>query len=572
MFLSKEKYQNLINRNDAKGLFVRMINFFLKRLSVLSLILIVPGIFLLSWLAWQGFESDSKNECQQITQFEKLAVHRVVDSVGFELFSLHFNFSFKIRELVAGPDTDWPRAVESMVVSYQKRAAYPNLISEVVIGTELPGGALKYSLFSNLGWKPVDPPAWVPDKAILFDPQVDPTVSLERPTMFFPLPPLGRARRVLLVHYRVREVIDAIVPALAAKAFIPGTVKNKFLVSVFRQDSSSMQVYPQPADLVVPLFPEVPFSEWLRTYYDRTTSDSAALVPWYAFRSSSPTPSVARWALQARLLPLGVKAYRQQLEWRNLVGAALVFLFFIASFGLFFYSVFRIVMARERERAFSVLVSHELKTPLTAIQSLSENLAGGYVKDEARIREYGQQMTAQADQLREMIGNILSLASMEKHEETMISEEFDTWTFAQEFASMNLRVVDPERRWTAVGSRAAVRAAVDNLVSNAFKYGVKEGSEPEVEIVLSQEIRWNRTMVGISVVDHGPGLTFAERRDLFRPFRRGPRVREAQIPGSSLGLSLVRATMKHLGGEVQVRTTPGGGLTMTLWLKERPTT
>ncbi len=68
---------------------------------------------------------------------------------------------------------------------------------------------------------------------------------------------------------------------------------------------------------------------------------------------------------------------------------------------------------------------HELKTPLTAIRSLSENLAEGYVPNEARVREYGSQIKTQSVRLGELVENILSLASLQSSEGTLVLEEFD---------------------------------------------------------------------------------------------------------------------------------------------------
>jgi two-component system OmpR family sensor kinase len=222
-----------------------------------------------------------------------------------------------------------------------------------------------------------------------------------------------------------------------------------------------------------------------------------------------------------------------------------------------------------RERAFSTLVSHELKTPLAALRSLSENLAEGVVADKTRVREYGGQLIEQTDRLSQMLGRVLSMASLESSEAVLTREEFDAVALARGMAEpLAIAVESPRLQWVVQGNAAAIRAALDNLLTNALRYGANEGERPAIEVELLPGYRWGRRWVGIAVSDHGPGLTAEELRALFRPYFRGTQAARRQIPGSGVGLRMVWSTMRHLGGRVQVKSVPGGGLCLVLWLRE----
>jgi len=106
----------------------------------------------------------------------------------------------------------------------------------------------------------------------------------------------------------------------------------------------------------------------------------------------------------------------------------------------------------------------------------------------------------------------------------------------------------------------ALGRCIENLVSNALKYapqGRWMGIRAEVA---AAEVR-------ITVADRGPGISSAEQAQLFEPFYRGAAALEAQIPGSGLGLNLVRQTIEAMGGHISVYSRPGEGSAFTLHLK-----
>jgi signal transduction histidine kinase len=105
--------------------------------------------------------------------------------------------------------------------------------------------------------------------------------------------------------------------------------------------------------------------------------------------------------------------------------------------------------------------------------------------------------------------------------------------------------------------RARIAQALAGILSNAHKFSAP-GSPIELRAFRDGE------RVGVSVADRGIGMSAEELGHLFERFWRAAGVSE--IPGSGLGLALVRETMLAHGGTVEVRSAPGEGTTVTLWL------
>ena len=107
---------------------------------------------------------------------------------------------------------------------------------------------------------------------------------------------------------------------------------------------------------------------------------------------------------------------------------------------------------------------------------------------------------------------------------------------------------------------AALTQCIQNLLSNAFKYG-KSGDKAQIEIVAGRSPAASE--VRLIVIDHGPGIDGADQRQLFEAFYRG-RNAESNVPGNGLGLHLVKRIMLAQGGRVTFSPAPDGGALFTL--------
>jgi signal transduction histidine kinase len=116
-----------------------------------------------------------------------------------------------------------------------------------------------------------------------------------------------------------------------------------------------------------------------------------------------------------------------------------------------------------------------------------------------------------------------------------------------------------ERLPPVLGDEPALRRALQNLISNAIKYGRAGGW---VGIRASQIGR----DVHVTVADRGIGIQAAEQPRIFEPFYRAPEVVAAQIQGAGLGLNLVKRIVEAHGGRVAVASVPGSGSEFTIVL------
>lgn len=111
----------------------------------------------------------------------------------------------------------------------------------------------------------------------------------------------------------------------------------------------------------------------------------------------------------------------------------------------------------------------------------------------------------------------------------------------------------------AVADGMRLRQVVDNLLSNAITYTPRDGT---VTVTLTASPRY----LEITVADTGEGMDEADLRDVFVRFHRGDNARRRQVPGTGLGLPIVRHIVEAHGGEVTVDSALGRGTTVTVVL------
>jgi signal transduction histidine kinase len=108
-----------------------------------------------------------------------------------------------------------------------------------------------------------------------------------------------------------------------------------------------------------------------------------------------------------------------------------------------------------------------------------------------------------------------------------------------------------------LGDPTALRHALQNLLSNAAKYGTKGSNW--IGIFASKATDRGRRVVEIRVADRGPGIPEDEQKHIFDPFFRGQRAVEDQVHGTGLGLNLVKKIVEAHGGTIRVKSEPMKG-------------
>ena len=208
---------------------------------------------------------------------------------------------------------------------------------------------------------------------------------------------------------------------------------------------------------------------------------------------------------------------------------------------------------------FLSIVSHEFRTALTGIQGFSELIRdGGLESDE--VRAYGGYIFNDADRVNRLIGDMLDLDRMESGRMTMRATDVDindilmesiaratTSTVTVEFKSD----LDP-RLPIVAGDRDRLVQVVSNLVNNAVKYSPEGGT-----VTLTSRVEGKYAL--ISITDTGIGIPGDEIAHVFERFRRVRSGAAQSIPGTGLGLTIVKQIVEMHGGKIWVESAVGHG-------------
>lgn len=251
--------------------------------------------------------------------------------------------------------------------------------------------------------------------------------------------------------------------------------------------------------------------------------------------------------------------------------AGLALVLGVAVFGgyLLLRDVNRDVRLNEVRAQFVASVSHELKTPLTAIRMFAETLAMGRTGDERTKSEYLETIVNESERLARLVDNVLDFSKIEQGKKlyrlrpTRLEEVAGSaaralqFPLAQQGFQLNLIVQDEMPGVQA--DPDAIQQAILNLLTNAVKYS---GDAREIDLRLGAR---NGDAV-IEVVDHGLGMAHDERKRVFEKFYRAPSHESRLIAGTGLGLTLVAHIAQAHGGHVEVESAPGAGSTFCIFI------
>ena len=214
-------------------------------------------------------------------------------------------------------------------------------------------------------------------------------------------------------------------------------------------------------------------------------------------------------------------------------------------------------------------VSHELKTPVTAIRGLVETLVEDPDAPPPIRRRFLGKALRQAERLSNLVTDLLSLSRLESHEHPLelfvldVRDVLDEVAHAQQ-PNAEARGVRIERAWPENealwidGEEEALRQAVGNLLSNAIKYS------PEGGVVRLGAMAEDGDIV-LRVRDDGPGIDPRHHPRLFERFYRVDAARSRELGGTGLGLAIVKHIAMALSGDVGVDSAVGKG--STFWIR-----
>ncbi len=218
---------------------------------------------------------------------------------------------------------------------------------------------------------------------------------------------------------------------------------------------------------------------------------------------------------------------------------------------------------------FLSIAAHELRTPMASIFGFSELLLAQEFDEQTR-RDLISTIYRQAALMASIINELLDLARIEERRGKDFV--FETLNLA-EVVDQAISGYKPEEGRDPIYKIASdsvayvsadnkkLQQVITNLISNAYKYSPGGG---EVSLYYRMEKLTGRSMVGIEVKDHGIGMTKEQQARVFERFYRADT--SGKIPGTGLGMSIVKEIVDIHHGEIAIQSVPGQGTTVTVWL------
>ena len=225
--------------------------------------------------------------------------------------------------------------------------------------------------------------------------------------------------------------------------------------------------------------------------------------------------------------------------------------------------------AGRMRRDFVANVSHELRTPLTAMIGFVETLTGPARQDPEASGRFLEMMMKEAQRMNRLVGDLLSLSSVEASERLRPSDEISLWQVLQasiaslaqtaDAAQVAVDITGSDKDMNVRGDRDQLRQLFNNLVENAVKYGGDGGS---VRIVLhdpQKDATLRCLAVRIDVRDSGQGIDPIHLPRLTERFYRIDDHRSRVMGGTGLGLAIVKHIVNRHRGRMEIDSRIGDG-------------
>jgi two-component system OmpR family sensor kinase len=221
--------------------------------------------------------------------------------------------------------------------------------------------------------------------------------------------------------------------------------------------------------------------------------------------------------------------------------------------------------SEERMRRFVADASHELRTPLTSIRGFAELYRQGAVSDPENLDRVMGRVEQEAARMGLLVEDLLLLARLDQ-QRPLEHEPVDLLGVVGD-AVHDARVLAPDRQIglelgdgapIVLGDEGRLRQIVTNLVSNALTH-TPAGTPVTVSLEVTPSPDDGPDRVLLAVADQGPGMSEADRAQVFERFYRADPSRTRAAGGSGLGLSIVAALVAAHGGRVGVQSAPGSG-------------
>ncbi len=284
----------------------------------------------------------------------------------------------------------------------------------------------------------------------------------------------------------------------------------------------------------------------------------------YLFQHRFSEPFESLW-VQTEIQPLPGTSNQ------TAVYAMAVLLLIIAPLGLLalYRMVAILVEYSERRSNFVAAVSHELKTPLTAIRMYSEMLRDDMVESDAKRQEYYRTINDESERLTRLVNNVLEFSRLERNDRDISLVAGAIGPVVQDVVEImkphaategfELQVETDADLPPVRFDRDALSQVIFNGIDNALKYA-KSAENRRIVV----RCRKDHDQVVLSMRDYGPGIPPQHLSKVFEPFFRSENELTRRTKGTGLGLALIKGLAERMGASVAGKNCEDGGFELRL--------
>ncbi|WP_051197514.1 ATP-binding protein [Butyrivibrio sp. MB2005] len=236
------------------------------------------------------------------------------------------------------------------------------------------------------------------------------------------------------------------------------------------------------------------------------------------------------------------------------------------------------IAANSAKSQFLSQMSHEIRTPINAILGMNELIIREY--DDDNLLKYSHNIKSAGNTLLSLINDVLDFSKIEAGKMELYNVEYDLAGTIAELISMvderarnkglDLQItVNEEMPHLLYGDNVRLKQIILNILTNAIKYTEKGSIHMDVDYISSGHLDINGTIgLKISVSDTGIGIRDEDMTRLFSPFERLEEVRNRNVEGTGLGMSIVQKLLALMNSELMVRSEYGKGSTFSFTVQQ----
>lgn len=224
--------------------------------------------------------------------------------------------------------------------------------------------------------------------------------------------------------------------------------------------------------------------------------------------------------------------------------------------------------AKEKEKELYASISHDLKTPIASIRGYLEEILYGVITEPNEVHSAMERMLQKSVILTELIDDILEHSKAELNQLNIVKEEVYAADYFENLLSgyaSDAKLHDYEFLYTLPSNvlialdQRRIAEVMQNLIENAVKY---RAGKLRIQVTF-EEMKDPEPMLIVNVSDNGSGIDAADQPFIFDLFFRGNKARSQDIPGSGLGLNIVKYIVEQHCGQIQCDSIAGVGTTIS---------